>query len=279
MRMPNKCSFSTNSRAIVGYEALVRWNHPERGLLGPAEFIPVAEETDLIIPVGRWVLKEACRQMAEWQRNYVCHPPLTISVNVSFKQLAETDLFTEVKEVLEATGLNPATLKLEMTESSVMANASGAAVVLQRLKDLGVGLEIDDFGTGYSSLSYLSNLPFDTLKIDQSFVRELDCVESSEIVKTILELARSMDLKVVAEGVETAAQLQTLSALACTYAQGFLFSKPLTSDATGALMSERESLSRGFGQLQQADLIPGGFPPAPEAMPREPLIENTVVAA
>ena len=244
---------------IVGYEALVRWNHPERGLLGPEEFIPVAEETGLIIPLGRWVLKEACRKMAEWHKDRACHSKLTVSVNVSFKQLAETDLYEDVRQALKETGLDPTTLRLEMTESTVMANAETAITVLQRLKDLGVGLEIDDFGTGYSSLSYLSRLPFDTLKIDRSFVRELGSPESSEIVKTILELARSMNLAVVAEGVETLQQLQTLNALGCTHAQGFFFSEPLSSETTKALMREQQDFRHAFGLLQLANMNPNAL--------------------
>jgi diguanylate cyclase (GGDEF)-like protein/PAS domain S-box-containing protein len=242
---------------IIGYETLIRWNHPERGLLVPGEFIPLAEETDLIVALGRWVLKEACRQMAEWHRSVVCDPPLTVSVNVSFKQLTETDLVEEVRRVLAETGLHPGSLKLEMTESAIMANAENAVAMLQQLKDMGVGLEIDDFGTGYSSLSYLNKLPFDTLKIDRSFVMELASAESAEIVKTIVELARSMNMNAIAEGVETADQLQALIALGCRYAQGFYFSKPLGSEETYALMLEREDLKRAFAYLQTSSLNSG----------------------
>jgi diguanylate cyclase (GGDEF)-like protein/PAS domain S-box-containing protein len=238
---------------IVGYEALVRWNHPERGLLVPDEFISVAEEADLIVPLGRWVLKEACRQMAEWHRYIVCDPPPTVSVNVSFKQLTEASFVEDVRRILVETGLTPGGLKLEMTESAIMANAENAVSMLQQLKEMGVGLEIDDFGTGYSSLSYLNRLPFDTLKIDRSFVRDLACVESSEIVKTIVELARSMSLHVVAEGVESIDQLRTLTAMGCHYGQGYYFSQPIAGEATRALMGEREDFRRAFSLLQTSE--------------------------
>jgi diguanylate cyclase (GGDEF)-like protein/PAS domain S-box-containing protein len=237
----------------VGYEALVRWQHPERGLIPPSEFIPVAEETDLIIPLGRWVLREACRQMAQWHRNFEVESKLTISVNVSFRQLSDTSLVDDVREILEETGLSARSLKLELTESSIMSNADVAIKVLQEFKEIGVGLEIDDFGTGYSSLSYLNRLPFDTVKIDRSFVKELQSSgESAEIVKTILDLARSMNMTVIAEGVETMAQLETLTSLGCGYAQGYYFSKPVDKDSTQSSIRQRHALWRAVAQLQEA---------------------------
>jgi diguanylate cyclase (GGDEF)-like protein/PAS domain S-box-containing protein len=240
---------------IVGYEALVRWNHPKRGLLGPGEFVPIAEDTDLILPLGRWVLKEACRQMAEWQRTMCCDPNLTVSVNVSFKQLTGMNLVEEVRDILAETGLNPECLTLEMTESTIMANAETALVTLGQLKDMHVALELDDFGTGYSSLSYLSRLPFDTVKIDRSFVRELGTgEEKSDIVKTILELASSMNLRVVAEGVETVDQIRELSALGCKYVQGFYFSRPVSPQATVVLMRERDNPALAFWRTQTLTL-------------------------
>jgi diguanylate cyclase (GGDEF)-like protein/PAS domain S-box-containing protein len=242
---------------VIGYEALVRWRHPERGLVPPSEFIPVAEETDLIVPLGRWVLREACRQMAQWHRGFAVDPALTVSVNVSFRQLGDASLVDEVRKALRESGLPPGSLKLEMTESSIMSNPEMAIGILRQLKEIGVGLEIDDFGTGYSSLSNLSRLPFDTVKIDQSFVKDLHASgESAEIVKTILDLARSMGMSVVAEGVETADQLGVLTSLGCDYAQGYYFSRPVDSEATQALLRERHNLQRAFSQLE-APVEPG----------------------
>ena len=237
----------------TGYEALLRWQHPERGLVPPLEFIPVAEETELIIPIGRWVLREACMQMAQWHKAFEVETELTISVNVSFRQLTNTDLVADVRAILDETGLSPSSLRLELTESSIMTNADVAMDVLQQLKQIGVGLEIDDFGTGYSSLSYLSRLPFDTVKIDRSFVKDLKSSgESAEIVKTILDLARSMNMNVVAEGVETMTQLEALATLGCRYGQGYYFSRPEDKDSTQSSIHQRHALWRAVGQLHEA---------------------------
>jgi diguanylate cyclase (GGDEF)-like protein/PAS domain S-box-containing protein len=243
---------SVESGRVTGYEALVRWQHPTRGLLAPSEFISIAEETGLIVPLGLWVLSEACRQMSVWNRTFDTVAPLTISVNVSFHQLSGCDLVMEVRKALRETQLRPECLKLEMTESSVMSNADLAIDILRRLKGLGVGLEIDDFGTGYSSLSYFSRLPFDTVKIDRSFIKDLlnGGSESSEIVRTILDLARSMRMNVVAEGVETAEQFRALSKLGCDLCQGYYFSKPTSKDATEALIRERYEMRRTFTYLE-----------------------------
>jgi diguanylate cyclase (GGDEF)-like protein len=244
---------------VLGYEALVRWNHPQRGILSPGEFVPIAEETDLISHLGRWVLREACRQMAAWHQAWPSDPPLSISVNVAARQLNENDFPDFVAQALRESGLNPASLKLEMTESSIMDNPEKAAATLRRLKSMGLGLEIDDFGTGYSSLSYLQRLPFDTVKIDRSFVKELGTgAEASEIVRTILDLARSFNMHVVAEGVETVDQMNSLSALGCDTAQGFLFSKPVTPAAAAAGIEERSHLRRDFARLQNPS---GAFVP------------------
>jgi EAL domain-containing protein (putative c-di-GMP-specific phosphodiesterase class I) len=244
---------SLRETRVVGYEALVRWNHPERGILPPSEFIPIAEESDLIIHLGRWVLKEACAQMAEWHRRFVVAPPLTISVNVSPRHLRDTGLVEDVERVLEETGLDPRCLKLEMTESSIMQNPDTALDILRRLKLMQVGLEIDDFGTGYSSLSYLQRLPFDTVKIDRSFIKELGVSgESLEIVKTIVDLARSLQMDVVAEGIETQDQLHNLADLGCEYGQGYYFSKPVGALTTQAIMQERDDFNRAFALLEGA---------------------------
>jgi EAL domain-containing protein (putative c-di-GMP-specific phosphodiesterase class I) len=242
---------------LKGFEALVRWRHPVRALIGPDEFIAVAEETDLIVPLGRFVLLRACRQMAEWRREFKLDPCPTISVNVSYKQLRDQDFVADVRRAIEETGLPRGTLRLEMTESTVMTEAERAAEILRQLKTLGVGLEIDDFGTGYSSLSCLSRLPFDTVKIDRTFVRELGSdEEGTEIVRAILDLARSMAMTVIAEGVETAQQLRILDSLGCLDAQGYYFSKPVEA-AGAAIMLGRSMSSRKFDhpgtELNQAD--------------------------
>jgi diguanylate cyclase (GGDEF)-like protein len=216
---------------ISGFEALVRWNHPERGLIPPGEFIPIAEESDLIILLGRWVLRESCRQMAEWHRSFASVSPLTINVNVSSRQLTDSRLVEDVELALAESGLNPEFLALEVTESSIMGNTEQALATLDHLKAMNVRLEIDDFGTGYSSLSYLQRLPFDTLKIDRSFICELTTGSDSwDIVKAIVEMAHSLRLEVIAEGVETEDQLRQLQELGCNYLQGFLFSRPVDAE-------------------------------------------------
>ncbi|MGA2348981.1 MAG: EAL domain-containing protein [Terracidiphilus sp.] len=221
---------------ICGFEALVRWNHPIRGLIQPGEFISVAEESDLILLLGRWVLRESCRRMAEWQKVFPLDPPMTISVNVSARQLSDSRLVEDVELALAESGLKPELLALEMTESSIMGDAERTLETLDRLKRMNIRLEIDDFGTGYSSLSYLQKLPFDVLKIDRSFVRELSSGSGSmEIVKAILELANSFRLEVIAEGVETEQQVEMLKELGCNYLQGYLFSKPIEASAAELL--------------------------------------------
>jgi diguanylate cyclase (GGDEF)-like protein/PAS domain S-box-containing protein len=244
---------SVSTQQVIGYEALVRWNHPARGILAPSEFIPIAEESDLIVHLGRWVLKEACRQMAEWHKRFVFDPPLTISVNISSRHLNDGGLVEDVERVLRETGLDPKCLKLEVTESSVMQDPETSLRTLRRLKLMSIGLEIDDFGTGYSSLSYLQRLPFDTVKIDRSFIKELGAgAESSEIVRTIVELARSLEMDVVAEGVETREQLQTVTALGCDYVQGYYFAKPMGAPTTQALLATRDEMQRAFAALRGA---------------------------
>jgi len=232
---------------ITGFEALIRWNHPRRGLLFPSEFISVAEENGFIVPLGRWVLREACRQMAVWHKAMISVPPLSISVNISFKQLAEAALPDDVERILNETGLDPATLKLEMTESSIMENAQLALATLRRFKQMHIGLEIDDFGTGYSSLSYLRQLPFDTVKIDRSFVKELGSEDdTSEIINTILKLATSLNMDVVAEGVETRDQLDRLTGMGCTSGQGYYFSEPIDAARAQRLIRDKDTIRRGI---------------------------------
>jgi EAL domain-containing protein (putative c-di-GMP-specific phosphodiesterase class I) len=211
-------------------------------MLYPNEFIPVAEDTGMIVPLGLWVLGEGCRQMAAWHKNALTGPPLTISINVSQKQLAHPGFIEEVERVLRETGLDPATLKLEVTESSIMKDLETTISLLNRLKTLKIGLEIDDFGTGYSSLSYLRQLPFDTLKIDYAFVKELGgAADSSDIVQTILGLARSLGMDVVAEGVETKDQIARLTAMGCSTVQGYYFSKPVDAEKAQGLLRDKEA--------------------------------------
>jgi diguanylate cyclase (GGDEF)-like protein/PAS domain S-box-containing protein len=254
-----------STRRVIGYEALVRWNHPTLGIRPPSEFIGVAEESDLIVHLGRWVLKSACAQMAEWQKRFTFDPPLTISVNISARHLSDSGLVQDVERALSETGLDPKCLKLEVTEGAIMQQPELALATLRRLKTMNVGLEIDDFGTGYSSLSYLQRLPFDTVKIDRSFIKELGVgSESDEIVRTIVELARSLEMEVVAEGVETEGQLQRLASLGCEYAQGFYFSKPVGANTTQALMEAKDEMQRAFAVLQRESSAES-TPPAVQA--------------
>jgi diguanylate cyclase (GGDEF)-like protein len=226
---------------LAGFEALARWERPDRGLVSPAEFIPVAEETGMIVPLGLWVLEEACNQLREWQQAAPANRALTMSVNLSGKQLSQSDVAEQVQDVLYRTNLDPRHLKLEITESVVMENAEAAAVVLASLRALGVGLSIDDFGTGYSSLSYLHRFPVNTLKVDRSFVSRMTSGdENLEIVRTIVTLARNLGMDVVAEGIETGEQLAQLKALKCEYGQGYLFAKPLDAAAAHDLLLQRD---------------------------------------
>ena len=214
------------TRQLNGFEALIRWKHPTRGLVPPNEFIPVAEETGLIKPMGLWVLQESCRQIRAWQDRG--GTPMRISVNLSGHQLAQPDLVDQIRKTLETTGIDPCLLAVEVTESALVRDMAAAAKVLNDLRKLKVHVNVDDFGTGYSSLSYLQNLPVDTLKIDRSFVKTMDQEGGrSEIVRAIIDLAHSMGLTVVAEGVETRGQLDALTSLHCNGAQGFYFARPL----------------------------------------------------
>jgi diguanylate cyclase (GGDEF)-like protein/PAS domain S-box-containing protein len=247
---------SASDNRLRGFEALVRWNHPERGLIPPGEFIPVAEGSDLIVLLGRWVLVESCRQMAGWQKSFATSPTLTISVNVSARQLNDSRLVEDVEFALAESGLNPESLSLEMTESSIMGNTNQTLAILHRLKAMNVRLEIDDFGTGYSSLSRLQRLPFDSLKIDRSFIRELSAGDSSlDVVKAIMQLAHSLKLGVIAEGVESEEQLCSLRQLGCDHIQGFLFSKPVDADAAEQLY--RETSESGTSSLASPPVTAG----------------------
>jgi EAL domain-containing protein (putative c-di-GMP-specific phosphodiesterase class I) len=216
----------------------VRWQHPERGLISPADFIPLAEETGLIVPIGQWVLAEACRQARLWQQEFPTAPDLVMSVNLSPRQFQHPSLVEDIAGILRDSGLDPERLELEITEGAVMADADGARETLQRLRAIGISLAIDDFGTGYSSLGYLKRFPVSVLKIDQSFVRGLGHDEQDlAIVRGVIALARSLNLSVTAEGIETFEQLAHLRELGCNHGQGYLLSRPLTSDALGTLLA------------------------------------------
>jgi diguanylate cyclase (GGDEF)-like protein len=222
---------------LSGFEALVRWNHPRRGLVSPIDFIPVAEETGLIVPIGQWVLNEACAQVRQWQIDSPGHRSLSLSVNLSARQVAQPNLLARIKEALDNSKLPAHCLKLEITESVVMENAEAAALMFKQLRSLGVQLSIDDFGTGYSSLSYLHRFPLNYLKIDRSFVMRLTTDNDNAIVRTISTLARNLGMEVIAEGIETEEQYQQLKMLGCEYGQGFLFSRPVDSHSVVHLLA------------------------------------------
>ncbi|MBI4496892.1 MAG: EAL domain-containing protein [Chloroflexi bacterium] len=231
------------SGTLVGIEALVRWQHPELGLIVPSAFIPLAEETGLILSLDRWVLREACRQMRRWQEQYPGDPPLIISVNLSARGFQQPGLAQHVAEILEQTGLAPSSLRLEITESVVMDDAPGIARQLQGLREVGVRLALDDFGTGYSSLSYLRRLPVDTLKIDRSFVVGLDGdARNLAVVRAVTMVAHALAMDVTVEGIETAEQWALLAEVGCNRGQGFYFSRPLTSEATATLLARKAAL-------------------------------------
>jgi diguanylate cyclase (GGDEF)-like protein/PAS domain S-box-containing protein len=233
------------TRRVIGFEALVRWQHPERGMVMPGEFIPLAEETGLILPLGDWGLTEACRQIEAWKklaREQACgrvgDPPfdLRVSVNLSAKQFGNPGLVGRVADILSASSVAASDLRLEVTESSLMSHEDTAQTTMQGLQKLGVGLHMDDFGTGYSSLNHLHRYPFDTLKIDRSFVQGIGQEKNSaEIVRTILDLAHSLDMDVVAEGIETEAQAEQLRVLGCRLGQGYFFARPMPPEAIGAM--------------------------------------------
>ena len=223
---------------IVGFEGLVRWKHPERGIVAPANFIAIAEETGLIVPLGWWVLRESCRQTRRWQEQFPADPPLWISVNMSGKLFMKSNMVDELLGILEETGLEPRDLRLEVTENVVMDHADLAVRNLMELRALGIQLSIDDFGTGYSSLSYLQRFHYDQLKIDRSFISQLSSRgDSRAIVETILNLANSLGIGVVAEGIETADQVDHLRKMQCPHGQGFWFSRPLNVPAAEELMA------------------------------------------
>jgi len=223
------------SGAITGVEALLRWQHPDLGMVSPAQFIPLAEETGLIIPIGKWVLRTACTQNMAWQKQGL--PPLCMAVNLSPRQFADDDLVKDVAEILREIGMRAELLELELTESMVMQNPDRAVKILSAIKDLGVRLAIDDFGTGYSSLAQIKRFPIDTLKVDRSFIREIPQVaEDSAIAEAIINMGKTLSLTVIAEGVETKEQKQFLRDHDCDEMQGFYFSKPIEATKFAELL-------------------------------------------
>ncbi len=211
---------------LLGVETLLRWQHPQLGMISPADFIPIAEKTGLIVPIGYWVLRQSCRQYQQWQREGI--PPFKLSVNLSLRQLQEPDLVAQIKAILQETDMNPQYLALEITESLMFYEPEKAIARLNQLKHLGIQIEIDDFGVGYSSLSYLKDLPVQTLKIDKSFLDNLLGTKKNQVIlHSIIELGHRLALNIIAEGIENQEQLTLLRQMNCDYGQGYFFSRPL----------------------------------------------------
>jgi EAL domain-containing protein (putative c-di-GMP-specific phosphodiesterase class I) len=219
---------SLESNAIIGVEALVRWHHPQRGLVPPAQFIPVAEERGFIVPIGRWVLREACSQGRAWHDARL--KPIRVAVNISAMELRDREFVAEVRSTLTETGFDPTCVELELTETFLLQDSKSTTAVLHALKDLGVELALDDFGTGFSSLSHLKRFPIDVLKIDQSFVRDIATdADDASIVSAVISMGKSLQMRVVAEGVETREQLAFLQQQRCPEGQGYYFSRPVAA--------------------------------------------------
>jgi EAL domain-containing protein (putative c-di-GMP-specific phosphodiesterase class I) len=241
---------------ICGFEALLRWQHPEKGMVLPGEFIPVLEETGLIVPAGEWVIRTACAQIKAWQAAGLQVPP--VSVNLSARQFEQADLQAAVRKILHDTKVDPSLIEFEITESLLMNDPEGAARTLHGLKESGVKLSMDDFGTGYSSLGYLKRFPIDTLKIDRTFVRDLSTdADDATLTRAIINLAQNLRLKVIAEGVETEAQLSFLSSNGCDEMQGYLFAKPAHAEECERMLREGRKLAiPGAGRKQKSGVQP-----------------------
>lgn len=239
---------SIHNRQIVGFEALLRWEHPVRGSIKPNEFIPVAEETGLIHPLGLWVLREACKQVHIWQTRMVGEPdatPISVSVNISGKQFSRPDLVEQIEKIIQESNITPSSLSLEITESLLMESEEQFLEALEKIRRLGINLQVDDFGRGYSSFSYLQHLPVSSLKIDSLFIRRLGADgNNSEIVRSIVGLARSLGMSVIAEGVETDIQFQKLKKMDCPFVQGFFISKPVSGEKAGELIAQNRLPSK-----------------------------------
>lgn len=252
LRLAYQPLIDLESEQVIGTEALVRWDHPQRGVISPSDFIPIAEESGMILPIGKWVLREACKQAREWQLKFPSSKPFKMSVNLSARQFQGTDIVAEVKAVLEETELPPSCLELEITESAVMEDAEATVLILEELKKLGVKLAIDDFGTGYSSLAYIERFPLDVLKIDRSFVAQIGktlkngngngASDRSVIMQAVQTLGHGLGISITAEGIETPEQLAELRDMGCEIGQGFFWAKPLSSTDLGVLLQERNGL-------------------------------------
>jgi predicted signal transduction protein with EAL and GGDEF domain len=230
--------------AIAGFEALTRWEHPLHGRIPPKEFVSAAEESGLIVQLGLYVLEQAARELASWQTVLAGEALPFVSINVSSRQLLRHDLINDVKAVLARTGVAPETLKLEITESLVMQNPEYAAKVLERIRELGAGLALDDFGTGYSALSYLQRFPFDTIKIDKSFVRPNGSAARPILLRSIVGMAHDLGMEVIAEGAESESELQELVDAGCEYAQGFIYGRPMTTQMVQQMVRRRPAIAR-----------------------------------
>jgi EAL domain-containing protein (putative c-di-GMP-specific phosphodiesterase class I) len=236
-------TFDLRTQAVIGVEALLRWQHPERGLVSPQDFIPSAEASGLIVPIGRWVLHQACRQARIWQD---AGHDLAVAVNVSARQLDDDVLITDVVEALRCNGLDANKLTLEITETALMRDPQLTAKQLHRIKELGVRIAIDDFGTGYSSLAYLRQFPADALKIDRSFIGEVATSrESDALIHTLVQLGKTLDIETLAEGIEDESQLQALQREDCDSGQGFWFSRPLEPDALEPFLRSKDARPAG----------------------------------
>jgi EAL domain-containing protein (putative c-di-GMP-specific phosphodiesterase class I) len=237
---------SLGSGMIEGFETLLRWNHPQRGAISPEEFIPIAEETGLIHVLGLWVFSKACQQLKHWQDRFTDAEdptPLSITINFSGKQFTRADVIEHIEDILVASEVDPGSISIEITESLLVEGDQPFLDILEQIRNLGLNIHVDDFGRGYSSLSYLQNFPVNTLKIDSLFTRWLgNDGKNSEIVQTIVKLAESLGLSVIAEGVETAAQLKTLADIHCQYVQGYYLSQPLGRDAASELLLQHRQM-------------------------------------
>jgi EAL domain-containing protein (putative c-di-GMP-specific phosphodiesterase class I) len=229
------------SDRITGFEALLRWNHPERGVLTPADFISIAEDSGLILPIGNWVLREACCQCVEWQKQYNTDPPLSINVNLSSRQFMAPDLADEISRILTDTGLEPQYLGLEIIEDIFISIGKGAIPILTRLKSLGIRLQIDDFGKGYSTFTYLPQFPISTIKIGRSFINRILSNGSLDVVQAMVHFAQDLGMTAVAEGIETKEQLAQLKDMNCPMGQGFYLGRPLDTAKINELMNKRDA--------------------------------------
>ncbi len=241
LRLVYQPVLALKDRQITGFEALLRWEHPERGLVPPSEFVPLAEETGLIVPIGWWVLREACQQLASWIERFPSRADLSVCVNLSQKQLQQMDLADRIGEILEEAKLEPSKLKLDITESVLMDNPDFNIALISRLHALGVQVQIDNYGTGYSSLAYLSRFDIDTLKIDRSVISNVGVKDDKSVVaQAMITLARDLGIRVIAEGVETQEQSEMLKDLKCEQVQGYLYSHPVDAHAAASLLDGKK---------------------------------------